>query len=107
MRSIGCYRCRSAERHRDAPAGAAPQERGRGHRDGAGGSAQAAVKLAFEFLELTATRSGEVRGARWAEIDATDHIENLNGGVERYTCNATSPFHFLRKVLQQRTRGVR
>ena len=27
------------------------------------------VKLAFEFLVLTAARSGEVRGARWAEID--------------------------------------
>ncbi len=26
-------------------------------------------KLAFEFLVLTAARSGEVRGARWAEID--------------------------------------
>ena len=28
-----------------------------------------AVKLAFEFLVLTATRSGEARGALWAEID--------------------------------------
>ena len=27
------------------------------------------VKLAFEFLVLTATRSGEVRGALWTEID--------------------------------------
>ena len=27
------------------------------------------TKLAFEFLVLTAARSGEVRGARWAEID--------------------------------------
>ena len=27
------------------------------------------VKLAFEFLVLTATRSGEVRGAAWREID--------------------------------------
>ena len=26
-------------------------------------------KLAFEFLVLTACRSGEVRGARWAEMD--------------------------------------
>ena len=31
-----------------------------------------AVKLAFEFLVLTAARSGEVRGARWAEIDLHD-----------------------------------
>ena len=28
-----------------------------------------ATKLAFEFLVLTATRSGEVRNATWAEID--------------------------------------
>ena len=28
-----------------------------------------AIKLAFEFLVLTACRSGEVRGARWEEID--------------------------------------
>ena len=31
--------------------------------------ATAAVKLAFEFLVLTAARSGEVRGVRWAEVD--------------------------------------
>ena len=31
--------------------------------------AYAATKLAFEFLVLTAARSGEVRGARWGEID--------------------------------------
>jgi len=31
--------------------------------------ATAAVKLAFEFLVLTAARSGEVRGALWAEMD--------------------------------------
>ena len=33
-----------------------------------------AVKLAFEFLVLTAARSGEVRLATWDEIDATDHV---------------------------------
>ena len=31
--------------------------------------ATAAVKLAFEFLVLTAARSGEVRGALWPEVD--------------------------------------
>ena len=36
--------------------------------------AHAATKLAFEFLVLTAARSGEVRGAHWDEID-------LNAGV--------------------------
>ena len=32
------------------------------------------VKLAFEFLVLTAARSGEARGARWDEIDTADHV---------------------------------
>ena len=36
--------------------------------------ASAAVKLAFEFLVLTAARSGEVRNATWAEMDL-DHAE--------------------------------
>ncbi len=36
--------------------------------------ARVSVKLGFEFLVLTACRSGEVRGVRWAEID-------LKGGV--------------------------
>ena len=31
--------------------------------------ARAAVKLAFEFLVLTAARSGEARGAAWSELD--------------------------------------
>ena len=34
-----------------------------------GSGATPAVKLAFEFLVVTAARSGEVRGARWDEID--------------------------------------
>ena len=38
------------------------------------GWAQPAVKLAFEFLVLTATRSGEVRGAQWAEINKAEHV---------------------------------
>jgi len=32
-------------------------------------NANAVTKLAFEFLILTATRSGETRGARWGEFD--------------------------------------
>jgi len=32
------------------------------------------TKLAFEFLVLTAARSGEVRGARWEEVDFEDAI---------------------------------
>lgn len=32
-------------------------------------TSQPVTKLAFEFLVLTASRSGEARGAKWAEID--------------------------------------
>ena len=42
----------------------------------ASGAAEAA-KLAFEFLVLTAARSGEVRGARWAEMDTAAHVWNV------------------------------
>ena len=33
-----------------------------------------AVKLAFEFLMLTAARCGEVRGPAWTEIDTADRL---------------------------------
>ena len=33
-----------------------------------------AVKLAFEFLVLTAVRSGEVRGATWDEMDTKARV---------------------------------
>ena len=36
--------------------------------------------LALEFLILTATRSGEVRGARWSEIDLTTGIWTIPAG---------------------------
>ena len=39
-----------------------------------GSRAPATVKLAFEFLVLTAARSGEVRGARWDEIDIEGRV---------------------------------
>ena len=40
----------------------------------ASASAAPAVKLAFEFLVLTAARSGEVRLATWDEIDAAGRV---------------------------------
>ena len=42
-----------------------------------------AVKLAFEFLVLTAARWGEVRGARWDEMDTTDHVWTVPAGRMR------------------------
>ena len=46
-----------------------------------------ATKLAFEFLVLTATRSGEVRLAKWSEIDIHNEIwtipaDRMKAGVE-------------------------
>ena len=38
------------------------------------------VKLAFEFLVLTATRSGEVRGAVWTEIDRNQGVWTIPAG---------------------------
>ena len=40
----------------------------------ASGSPQAVVKLAFEFLVLTAARSAEVRLATWAEMDTAEQV---------------------------------
>ena len=39
-----------------------------------GTSAWISTKLAFEYLVVTATRSGEVRGARWDEIDLDERL---------------------------------
>ncbi len=44
----------------------------------ASGSAQPAVKLAFEFLVLTAARSREVRLATWTEIDTTGRVWTIS-----------------------------
>lgn len=38
-----------------------------------------AAARALEFLILTAARSGEVRGAKWSEIDATSKVWNVPG----------------------------
>ena len=39
-----------------------------------GSTAPPFVKLAFEFLVLTAVRSGEVRGAQWTEMDVAAQV---------------------------------
>ena len=44
-----------------------------------GTDAWAGTKLAFRFLVLTAARSGEVRGALWAEIDAAKELWTVPG----------------------------
>ena len=44
----------------------------------ASASGQPAVKLAFEFLVLTAARSAEVRLATWTEINMTDRVWTIS-----------------------------
>ena len=48
--------------------------------------ASASVRLCMKFLILTATRSGEVRGANWSEVDLEDSLwtipaERMKGGT--------------------------
>ena len=38
------------------------------------------VRLAFEFLVMTAARSGEVRGARWGEVDTEAAVWTIPAG---------------------------
>ena len=42
-------------------------------------NARPVLKLAFEFLVLTATRSGEVRRAAWTEIDREEGVWTIPG----------------------------
>jgi integrase len=42
--------------------------------------AEPVTKLAFEWLILTATRSGETRGARWSEIDEREALWTIPKG---------------------------
>ncbi len=41
------------------------------------------IRLAFEFLILTGARTGEVLGARWAEIDFTSKVWNIPAGRQK------------------------
>ena len=45
--------------------------------------ARPVVKLAFELLVLTATRSGEVRGAVWTEIDRDQGVWSIPARARR------------------------
>ena len=44
-----------------------------------GSGARRVVRLAFELLVLTAARSGEVRGAGWAEMDVAGRVWTIPG----------------------------
>ena len=51
--------------------------------------AHRATALAFEFLVLTACRSGEVRGARWDEVD--DAAATWDGAAVAHEGEARAP----------------
>jgi integrase len=42
--------------------------------------ANTATKLVFEFMVLTATRSGEARGAEWSEVDLDNAVWTIPAG---------------------------
>ena len=60
--------------------------------------AKPVVKLAFELLVLTATRSGEVRGAAWTEIDLNDGVWTIPAG--RSKTNREHRIPLSRRVLE-------
>ena len=63
-----------------------------------GSGAPPVVKLAFEFVVLTAARWGEVRGAEWAQIDrreggSVDDSRHADEGAARAPGAAVPPHH--------------
>lgn len=67
-----------------------------------GGTSSPLVKLAFEFIVLTAARSGEVRGAIWSEVDLERRLwtipkERMKAGKEHTIPLSQAAF----EVLQQ------
>lgn len=66
------------------------------------------TKLAFRFLVLTATRSGEVRGANWSEINLADALWTIPGprmkaGAEHRVPLSTSAMTVLASAKQLTT----
>ncbi|MEQ9447583.1 MAG: tyrosine-type recombinase/integrase, partial [Rhodospirillaceae bacterium] len=65
------------------------------------------VRLALEFLILTAARSGEVRGARWSEIDFSSETwtvpaSRMKGGREHRVPLSSRAIEILRRMHQLR-----
>lgn len=68
--------------------------------------------LALEFLILTAARSGEVRGAKWSEIDLAAGLwtiprERMKAGVEHVVPLSETALKILRDVRPQNPRPER
>ena len=70
-----------------------------------------ATKLVFEFVVLTAARSGEARGATWAEVDLgaavwTIPAERMKGGKEHRIPLSTAALAVLGKARQHGSEGL-
>ena len=78
-----------------------------------GSAAHVCTRLAFEFLALTAVRSGEVRGARWEEMDVASR--NAEGKCPnetkhrqvKYLDNVVEADHGKFKLLIRPVRGFK
>ena len=66
----------------------------------ASGLTQPVVKLAFEFLVLTAARSREVRLATWTEIDTTGRVWTI------YTCKGSWTSGPLKRLDETERQGI-
>lgn len=67
-------------------------------------------RLAFEFLILTAARSGEVRGALWSEIDLTERTwtipaERMKADVEHIVPLSDAALDVLKRVRMHKEDG--
>ena len=75
-----------------------------------GSTAGVAAKLAFEFLTLTAARSGEVRGATWKEIDLDRSLwvipgDRMKSGKEHRVPLSGAALDVLRRAAELRETG--
>jgi integrase len=66
--------------------------------------------LALEFLILTATRTGEVRGAKWSELDIPKKLwtipaERMKAGVEHRVPLSIEAMDVLQRAIERRHRG--
>ena len=68
-------------------------------------SAQPAVRLAFEFLVLTAARSGEVRLATWDEMDAACAVWTTSAKREHRVRSAAGRWRYTRRSAIAATRS--
>ena len=71
------------------------------------GSAQPAVRLAFEFLVVTVARSGEVRLATWDEIDTAGEVWTVPATRMEAKARAPGPALRLRAGDPRRGAGAR